>query len=490
MNNKPIRFLIICTLFTVIGLVGGFMAASQKSGSGDAHGDHEAEGEDHSGHDHGDEHGHEESPLLSAQALKNLNVEVQELDLSSYTTYRPVAARIEATPKTVQPILAPIGGTVQEINVEHGELVKKGIVLVTLMRDSIPRPELKITGSLLDPEQRLKGLSVEEISNVESKLSGEKQAYIWKNSLKRFGYWTSDAEKVLSSLPKRIQSLPFSVAVIGEISANGYLEEEFVRWIQVDKSAPNRFFEISSYVLEGKSLSLVKNMVKLGAFDSLVTIKVPDLADDFDVHALEIKPGDHVEMGQKLGELHNLRELHIEAHARGSEVPLIMNALKKNMTISAVPLTKDSGSILKDLKIRNILDDGEKNGATVHLEISKNESFINKDSSGRQFRSWDVRAGTRYIIRVPQKKFDEVFVLPSNAVVEDGPEKVVFIQDGDAYNPAKVVVLYQNDEVAILSQDSDIFPGDPVVTHGAFGLGLALKAQTGGAVDPHAGHNH
>lgn len=491
MTNKPIIIILGSALFTLIGLAGGYMAAFQKSGGGGGHDEKEKIAkEDHTGHDHGDEHGHEDSPTLSTHALKNLKVETQEVELTEFSTYRAITARVKATPKTILPIFAPISGVVKTIDVEHGEMVKKGIVLITLMRDAIPRPELKITGSLLDPEQRMKGLSAEDISKFEKQSSGEKQAFVWKSTLKRYGYWTEESEKILENLPENIKVLPLVIALLGEISANGYLDVEFVQWILADKEAAKKFLYVTSYILEGKSISFIKNMISLGAFESIVTVKVPNLAPDFDVHSITVKPGDHVEEGQSMGELHNMRELHIESHARGTEIEVLMNALEEDLSISATPLAKGSGVALHDLKIRSILDDIEESGATVHLEIDKNPFVVKKSRGNNSFRSWKIRIGTRYLIRVPQEKFEEVYVLPSHAVVEESAEKLVFIQDGDTYKSVRVVVLYQNDEVAVLSKDSEIFAGDPVVVRGAFALGLALKAQTGGGVDAHAGHGH
>ena len=78
----------------------------------------------------------------------------------------------------------------------------------------------------------------------------------------------------------------------------------------------------------------------------------------------------------------------------------------------------------------------------------------------------------------------------ADALADDGPDKVVYIQNGDSFKPAKVVVLYQDHDVVVLdSKTSELFPGDSVVQTGAFGLSLALKS-SGGAIDPHAGHNH
>ncbi len=94
------------------------------------------------------------------------------------------------------------------------------------------------------------------------------------------------------------------------------------------------------------------------------------------------------------------------------------------------------------------------------------------------------------MVRIPMETFEGVFVLPADAVTDEGPDKVVFIQDGDSFKPAKVVIRYQDDEVVVLdSGQSELFPGDSVVVRGAFALGFALKAGSG-SIDPHAGHQH
>ena len=490
MQNRPFFIIVLCTSFTVIGLVGGYLASSQKSDKGSLHAEDNMNEEDHSGHDHGDEHGNDESNSLSAQALKNLKVKTTEIETSSYTTYRSITARIESTPKTIQPILAPIGGVIKSIDVEHGEMTKKDSTMITLIRDSISRPEIKIVSDLLSTEGKMKGVSSKEISELSSMSYTQKQSYLWKNILTKNGYWNEQSEKILTSLPVNIKNLSYTISLIGEISANGYLNDELFEWVTNNKQVQNNFFNTISFILDGKSIVYVNNLLNIGAFDSLVSIKAPNLAPDYDIHEINVKVGDKVEMGQKLGVMHDMRQLHIEAHAQGSEIEILMNALEKDLKIAAVPLAKNSGIELKNLKIRNIQDDSVRSGTKVHLEIPGNLSLIKDGKHNKRYRSWKIRIGTRYIIRVPIRKYDEIYLIPSDAVIEDGAEKIVFIEEGDTFKPVKVVVVYQNDEVAVLGQDSDIFAGDVIVTNGAFGLGLALKAQTGGAVDAHASHSH
>ena len=104
-------------------------------------------------------------------------------------------------------------------------------------------------------------------------------------------------------------------------------------------------------------------------------------------------------------------------------------------------------------------------------------------------RSWKLRVGLRYLLRVPERVYKKCFVFPAGAVTELGPERIVFVPDGSTFRSIPVHVMYEDDEVVVINYDGQIAPDDDVVQSGAFALGLALQTGTG-AIDPHAGHNH
>ena len=95
------------------------------------------------------------------------------------------------------------------------------------------------------------------------------------------------------------------------------------------------------------------------------------------------------------------------------------------------------------------------------------------------------------MVRIPSTTIENVVVLPSAAIATEGPHKVVFIQNGDAFRSVEVEIAYQDEEVAAipLGGTTELFPGDPVVTGGAFALSIALKSGSSEA-DAHAGHQH
>ena len=151
-------------------------------------------------------------------------------------------------------------------------------------------------------------------------------------------------------------------------------------------------------------------------------------------------------------------------------------------------MIKGSGIELQGLQISKISNQS-------HLQSSvlipvQNSILSETKIDGTSFRNWNLRPGLRYNLRVPTQELKEVIVLPADAIVDHGPDKVVFIRKRSEFLRRKVVIVYQNSDTVVLGKNSDLRMGDPVVTHGAFALQLALIAGTPQAVDPHAGHNH
>jgi hypothetical protein len=93
-------------------------------------------------------------------------------------------------------------------------------------------------------------------------------------------------------------------------------------------------------------------------------------------------------------------------------------------------------------------------------------------------------------LRTPLEKFEKRYVLPTEAVVDDGAESYVYRQNGKAFERVPVHVEMRDDRYAVLGSAGELFPGDVIAGKGAYQIHLALKNAAGGGADPHAGHSH
>jgi hypothetical protein len=104
--------------------------------------------------------------------------------------------------------------------------------------------------------------------------------------------------------------------------------------------------------------------------------------------------------------------------------------------------------------------------------------------------SWKYRPGQRLQLRVPVEEWEQQFVLPVEALAQEGAEYYVFQENGDHFDRIPVHVKYKDQFSVVISNDGSLFPGDVIARRGAHQMQMHLKNQSGGAVDPHAGHNH
>jgi hypothetical protein len=337
----------------------------------------------------------------------------------------------------------------------------------------------------------LHGVSGDQLKELES--TGEihlrLDGVMVRRALQHNGLWSDHSEALYGALPEALRQMPWTVAVIGELSGLGLLDARLPDWLKKEPTAAAHFIDIAGLLQAGQSLARIEEMHRAGGLAPIVELRVPvaEAAPDWDVEAVDVKPGTRVEAGQRLALLVNSREMLLRAEPSGSELPLVLNTFTNNKKVEAAPLIQNGGPLLRELTIQQVSSEATV-GTPFALLALKNEAFERKAPS--PFRSWQLRAGQRYLLHLPVKELSDVFVLPAEALTDEAADKVVFVRSGETFESRKVVVLYQDSERVVLdSKHSDLFPGDDVVVRGAFGLGLALKAGSG-EVDPHAGHTH
>jgi hypothetical protein len=93
-------------------------------------------------------------------------------------------------------------------------------------------------------------------------------------------------------------------------------------------------------------------------------------------------------------------------------------------------------------------------------------------------------------LRLPVEHWKNRIVVPAASVVTDGAESYVYRQGGDTFERVPVHVEHRDQKSAVIKADGAIFPGEVIAANGAFQIHLAHKNNSGGPIDPHAGHTH
>ncbi len=216
------------------------------------------------------------------------------------------------------------------------------------------------------------------------------------------------------------------------------------------------------------------------------------ITQEFLVQQLAVNMGQAVETGQTLCRLANLETLYIEGRAFEQDAPEIRAAANNKLGVRAIPEGQNAGaSGLDNLRIVRTANEIDLESRALHfyVELPNQIEYESRADQGR-FVTWRYKPGQRMQLRVPVDVWKDVFVLPVDAVAQEGLETYVFVQNGKQLERRAVHVIHRDQINAIIASDGSLYPGEYVAQNGAHQRLMAIKNQSGAAVDPHAGHNH
>ncbi|MGC4007424.1 MAG: efflux RND transporter periplasmic adaptor subunit [Pirellulales bacterium] len=255
-------------------------------------------------------------------------------------------------------------------------------------------------------------------------------------------------------------------------------------------------------LLHGLSESQIEDILKTRKLLQFLTVYAPEHEHHdegcteehlFHIQSLNVRTGQQVEAGQAMAMLADHCSLYLEGRAFESDVAALRKASSENWKLSArMASGSDTSDELKNLELLYVADHIEPETRAIAFYVRlPNEISNRREIAGEaKFLHWKYRPGQRMEISIPIERWKQKIVLPVAAVVEDGIESYVFQQNGKKFVRRPVHVEYRDRSNVVVANDGSIFPGDVVVARGAYEMQIALKNKAGGAIDPHAGHNH
>ncbi|MCC9643300.1 efflux RND transporter periplasmic adaptor subunit [Rhodopirellula sp. JC740] len=482
----------------VLGLIAGYsllrnpsrgglseQASVSKTNASIDHEDNGHEEHDHSGHDHS---GHDESHSieLNAQTRANLRLQVQEVQATTYTKYVEVPGIVTQWPgKTHVAITSPLTGVINAIYVSRGQLIRSGDPMFRLRlthQDLVQTQEAFLTQlGQLDVEDR----EIRRLSDIAS--SG---AVPGKTRLAR----EYEREKLLAGIRAAKQSMllhGLTEDQINEIERSRTLIRELVvraPWVEEDNS------------LHHEALGAVSSRMAGAPEAEFAAMQPPQMIHDDHVHIdaefvvseLDVHRGESVTAGQRISQISDFSQLLIEGQAYQRDSKLLRQAATTHAEVQAVLSGhEEEAEVISGLNVIYIGNEVRTDSRSLAFYVGLKNQVEHDENRGRQrYVSWRFKPGQRLTVRLPVSKFNNAIVVPRDAVAEEGPERFVFVENGDHFDRVPVEVMARDSLQVAIRNDGQLWPGQRIASRGAHQLQMALKNQGGGAIDPHAGHNH
>lgn len=341
-------------------------------------------------------------------------------------------------------------------------------------------------------EARRHGLTDPEIEAIEAGTQATADQPPARRILDRNRLWSPDASDVLDALPSAVRDLPYTTAVLGELVGAHALSPDLVALVKSRPPVAAAFLDIAGLLQQGATASEIQALDEAGALAPRVVVRAPEDAPDWDVSEVAVRAGAQVEAGADLAVLSDERTLFLRAAPTAADVGLLEGLLRAEGTVTAEPLADGAGPRLSGLCCYRLAESQDGGSLASALFVVANSVVKETSAEGApRTRTWALRAGTRYSVRVPVQSLPGRFVLPAAAIVPRGPDSVLVLREGTRrFRLVPVHVEHADSTTAVVANDGAVFAGDTVALRGAYALSLALQAGTQGAAASHAGHNH
>ena len=451
------------------------------------HGDHDHDDHEHGDHDHDDHAGHDDknSIELSDQARANMQLKTASVSVGVYTEYIEVPGVITSWPgRTHIAVTSPLTGVLNAIHVSRGELISSGTPLFSLRlthQDLVNTQEAFLTNlGKLDVEDR-------EIDRL-SAIAGT-GAIAAKSLLTR----KYERDKLMAGVRAARQAL-----LLHGLSAEQISDIERTRELirEVFVYAPSLHEDES---LHHDSLSQTASPLAQASVDRLASFTQPPssslhpehLPVSFLVTELEVRRGESVSAGQELLQLSDFSQILIEGQAFQRDGQALRAAADSGDVVQAVMETAGNEmTLIEGLRITYIGTEVGRQSRTLPFYVTLENHIERTDTRGeKRYVSWFYKPGQRLTIRLPVAKIDNAIVVPKDAVAEEGPERYVFVENGDHFDRVPVEVVKRDSINVAVANDGQLWPGQSIVTSGAHQLQMFLKNKSGG-IDLHVGHSH
>lgn len=441
------------------------------------HDDHDDHAHEEDAHDHGDsDHERDGHVKLTEQAFGNLGLRMGTLERSDYWKSLMVPAEVVEIPgRSNLSVSAPISGVVQDVLVLPGEAVgeKTPICTLTITDESLVEAQSSLLNTLSHVD-----VTETEIARL---MPLTEAGAVAKKSL-------------IDARYKLQQMMASKDTVIQELKGRGLPQDLIQQLIANRKLVTSLRIASPKFTIPAADPSRGDTSQRKG----------------YSIETLAVHPGQTVKRGQDLCDLSYHEELYIRGTAFESDLELLNQIAENNWSMSieffhrhGLDEKHDDDLKLNLLRIDNHIDE-ESRTVRFYISLPNDVERTIHDDAGRVFQQWQYRPGQRVHLSLPEELWANQIVVPADAVAVDGPNAMIFAKykvpfhkkgpdDYDMFvelEPVPVRLLHRDNQRAVIATGEDFKTSREIAMNHAHKLHLAMKMQSGGGADPHAGHSH
>ncbi len=405
---------------------------------------------------------------LSPQARKNLGLVAKAAKPQTYwRTIQVPGAIIDRPGRSDRGVTAPAVGAVVQVHAFPGDTVRPGDRLFTLrlFSEYLQNTQSELFKATRETEL-LKEQRVLLAKAAKSGAVAESKLIELDNQLRR-------QSAAIQAYRQDLLTRGLKAEQIDEVT-----EGNFVSTIEVVSPPVGQPGTTGPSPSRSSSIENQKTKIENPPTTQLIDNRVEGLT--YEVQDLKVDLGQQVQAGQLLSVLSNHHSLYIEGHAFKQEAPYLEQAAQNGWPVQVEFAEDDQQhwpALEQSFQIRHLANAIDPANRTFDFFIPLTNQSRGYEKDGQTFVVWRFRPGQRVRLHVPVEELQDVLVLPSAAIVREGPEAYVFRQNGDLFNRISVHVMYEDRLNVVVANDGSITSGLYLAQNAAASLNRVLKAQ-------------
>jgi biotin carboxyl carrier protein len=366
--------------------------------------------------------------IVGDQAQKNLGITAKQLKTTTFWKTITVPGMIVDRPGiSDREVVAPVVGSIAELFHVPGDTVHPGDKLFTL---KLASESLQETQSELF--KTTKNIYLAEARRERLVAAGEAIAQAR----------VIEAENEISRLNVVAQGLR------QELRNRGLTDAD------INGIADGRLLSEITIVVPPRSFSSATKKTALALNPSMAGEPLA-----YELQQLEVELGEQVQAGQTLCHLSSHQFLAIEGRAFRDETTLLERSVQYRWPVD-VDFQEESGGewqpIEQDFTIHYLANTIDPMTRTFAFLLPlENQHKTVEHVDGTQIL-WRFRPGQKVLLDIRVEKLDDVFVVPTDAVVFEGADAFVFTQNVNTFERKSVHVLYRDRDEVVLANDGSL----------------------------------
>jgi cobalt-zinc-cadmium efflux system membrane fusion protein len=366
--------------------------------------------------------------VLSPEARRNLGLEIRPLEPTSYWKVIEIPGVVVDRPGVSdRGVTAPIAGTITKVHAFPGTTVSPDAPLFTirLVSDPVHKSQLELFKAMREID-------------------------IARRQLKRLEDLTKSgalAQTRIFEIENQLDRMQATVeAYRQDLVARGLSQQS------IDDAAAGQF--VTEIVVRAP----VEPADRTPARGGMLTGQPPRadiLPFAFEVHSLDIELGQHVEAGMVLMHLADHRRLLVEGRGFKDDMPLVQEAARQELGVEIDADEADRASwpaFHERIPIDHISNTVDPVTRTFSFFLPLENQLRTYQHNAETRVLWRFRPGSRLRLRVAVERLDDVFVLPREAVVHEGPRVFLFRQS-KRYAFRTASIPFERNEVRVVHED-------------------------------------